>query len=638
MIETIQRFRNQLGRKEFDSLEDTWLELVEADVPLQDLLDLVDLVERYTKEESPALLLWVLADSLRGKNDQVRRLMVLRRLAGMQVDQTKLARELSACFHKLYPDTNLLERLIQKAGLGYGQPLRPALAALDVYLDLMPNRVVYDREKETPAEVKKLDLLLERTTVAFFDGAEITLDIKSATTRFRPTELNGYFHQLRHDPSSLHRLVKNNAAEVVCLFLRDTRERAGVRTLKTSLVDLVKPSAWDGFWARARRGVEQHPHVLIHTRPTKTFEWSDKLVAKQTTPTSPVRESVIRLADRELAGLSTTDLVDRFCRLTGFAQRRQLLEQLEAVRPEDWTRPAAEMFRHGRDSRFRKLLEQKLGETDPELWQRLLHRTLMSYHQNPEAFQWLLDNANRLDMADASALLLRVLDLLESTKFRKHWAGLRKAMVADGYHLIDAALDVMDEAGAMKLLRRVLRLESLEEFRREEVAALVGTRFPALTPDANEDVILSSAAGIERARAELKHLLDSEMPKVAEELAQARAHGDLSENYEYKAAKEKRARLMSRIGRLQADVKRARPIVPGEVDTDKVGFGCRVLLKDGSGEETDYALLGPWDSDPDHGIISYLAPLGQRMLGRRVDETFELDGRYYTVKRISLGL
>jgi len=128
------------------------------------------------------------------------------------------------------------------------------------------------------------------------------------------------------------------------------------------------------------------------------------------------------------------------------------------------------------------------------------------------------------------------------------------------------------------------------------------------------------------------------MPKVAEELAQARAHGDLSENYEYKAAKEKRARLMSRIGRLQTDVKRARPIIPAEIDTDKVSVGCRVLLKDGSGEKTDYALLGPWDSDPDHGIISYLAPLGQRMLGKCVDETFELDGRYYTVKRISLGL
>ena len=151
----------------------------------------------------------------------------------------------------------------------------------------------------------------------------------------------------------------------------------------------------------------------------------------------------------------------------------------------------------------------------------------MSYHQTPEAFQWLLDNADRLGMADASALLLRVLDLLESTKFRKHWTGLRKTMVADGYHLIDAALEVMDETGAAKLLRRVLRLESLEEFRREEVAALVGTRFPALAPDANEDVILSSAAGIERARTDLKQLLDYEMPKVAEELAQARAHGVL---------------------------------------------------------------------------------------------------------------
>ena len=138
--------------------------------------------------------------------------------------------------------------------------------------------------------------------------------------------------------------------------------------------------------------------------------------------------------------------------------------------------------------------------------------------------------------------------------------------------------------------------------------------------------------------AELRRLMEVELPASADEIARARSHGDLSENYEYKAAKEKQARLMSRINRLRADLAHARPIVPTEVDLAHISVGCRVELIDATGTKLVYSLLGPWDSNPEQGVISYQSPLAQSLIGRKQGDTVEMDGRVFTITAIGPGV
>jgi len=134
---------------------------------------------------------------------------------------------------------------------------------------------------------------------------------------------------------------------------------------------------------------------------------------------------------------------------------------------------------------------------------------------------------------------------------------------------------------------------------------------------AGSEIIYTTLHGYRRREQELKQIRDIEVPKNAEDLGRAAAFGDISENAEYSAALERQEHLMRRLRELKDDLDKARILDPEQVTTDKVVVGTRVRLANLSrgGEET-YALLGPWDTDVERGVISYLSPVGRGLLGK----------------------
>ena len=112
------------------------------------------------------------------------------------------------------------------------------------------------------------------------------------------------------------------------------------------------------------------------------------------------------------------------------------------------------------------------------------------------------------------------------------------------------------------------------------------------------------------------------LPALALEISDAIAKGDLKENAEYKAAKEKQAQLNNQVSHLQDDLNRAVVFDPTTITTSRVSFGTTVTLKNlESGETEKYTILGPWESDPENGIISYMSPFGIAVLNAKEGET-----------------
>ena len=131
------------------------------------------------------------------------------------------------------------------------------------------------------------------------------------------------------------------------------------------------------------------------------------------------------------------------------------------------------------------------------------------------------------------------------------------------------------------------------------------------------DVIWTTLRGYHTKESELKHIVDVEVPENAEDLGRAAAFGDMSENAEYSAALEKQERLMTRVRELREALDKARILDPGEVTTERVVVGTRVKLNNITQKrEETFALLGPWDANPDAGVISYLSPVGLGLLGK----------------------
>lgn len=123
--------------------------------------------------------------------------------------------------------------------------------------------------------------------------------------------------------------------------------------------------------------------------------------------------------------------------------------------------------------------------------------------------------------------------------------------------------------------------------------------------------------GYESLQKELELLKTVERPKNILAIEEARAHGDLSENAEFDAAKERQGFLEGRINELTSKLANADIIDPEKLAKDKVVFGCSVLLESiDSGKEVTYQLVGPDESDIDQGLISVNSPLGKAMLGK----------------------
>ena len=137
---------------------------------------------------------------------------------------------------------------------------------------------------------------------------------------------------------------------------------------------------------------------------------------------------------------------------------------------------------------------------------------------------------------------------------------------------------------------------------------------------------------------ELKRLRQQERPAIVEAIEDARAHGDLAENAEYHAAKERQGQVEATIAELEDRLSRAMVIDPTTLSGDKVVFGATVTLKDEDGKKVKYQLVGQAEADAKDGRISYNSPLGRALIGREVGEGVEVStpsgDRYYDIDKV----
>jgi transcription elongation factor GreA len=126
--------------------------------------------------------------------------------------------------------------------------------------------------------------------------------------------------------------------------------------------------------------------------------------------------------------------------------------------------------------------------------------------------------------------------------------------------------------------------------------------------------------GFERMRDELDRLKRIERPAIIKAIAEARAHGDLSENAEYHAAREKQSFLEGRINDLESKVGGAE-VIDAPSGGDRVTFASTVRLEDEAGKEVRYWIVGSDEADPTKGRISILAPLARTLIGKRVGDS-----------------
>ncbi len=132
--------------------------------------------------------------------------------------------------------------------------------------------------------------------------------------------------------------------------------------------------------------------------------------------------------------------------------------------------------------------------------------------------------------------------------------------------------------------------------------------------------------------------LKAERPTIIDAIEEARAHGDLSENAEYHAAKERQGQIEASIADIEDRLSRAQVIDPRDLSGDKIVFGATVTLLDDDDKPIRYQIVGQTEADAKSGRISYNSPLGRALIGKKVDEEVEVTvpsgDRFYVVSKI----
>ena len=145
------------------------------------------------------------------------------------------------------------------------------------------------------------------------------------------------------------------------------------------------------------------------------------------------------------------------------------------------------------------------------------------------------------------------------------------------------------------------------------------------------------AEGYEKLTADLQ-VLRQERPRIVDAIEEARSHGDLSENAEYHAAKERQGQVEAQIAEIEDRVSRAQIIDPTSLSGNKIVFGATVTVLDDDDKPQRYQIVGMTEADARQGRISYDSPLGRALIGKQVGEEVEVTvpsgDRFYQVKKI----
>lgn len=189
-------------------------------------------------------------------------------------------------------------------------------------------------------------------------------------------------------------------------------------------------------------------------------------------------------------------------------------------------------------------------------------------------------------------------------------------------------LEGLEESMASTIRTRVSRLDGLGPSLRDKMIEEIRKQFPGLwvkkevIPWEDETVIYTAVAGLTKLEHDIDHVVNVEMPANAKAIGDAAAHGDLSENSEYKFALEARDMLRARLASMQNQLAKAQPIEIHDIPTNRVGVGSRVSLhRNGDSASRTMTFLGPWDAAIEDSIFNYQAPISQQFMGKAAGET-----------------
>jgi transcription elongation factor GreA len=674
--------------RQFDKLEDLWPDMItEPSIGVSQFLAIADLVREAGNPGLASLLLELLSDYFETQQEYEGVIQVQKHLLRYDRESPQIRQKLIATYRRKYKNSIHLDDYLELSGLSKDGPIMKALQRFEDYLKYdIGNRFYFDRYGmgrivDVIPEKKEIVVDFEKKKKHF-----LTIDV--ARGLLTPITPGHFLYSKYEEPERLRSLASEQPEEIVLMILRSFREPMTASMIKGHLEGIVEATQLNKFWEKARKDLEKHDNIRVSGRTAKTYSYVESAAEKESQAIQTYHRAKLRdkylLAEeyaKKLPGVFKS-LITHLTQLGKQSQKDHpgialeilmLFEDqkveadlgysvddlLQAHAPEDILRETSNPQNQARiisyiktndRSRWRKIATDILFATDdfgimdtvvdhmkelPERLNDVYQRILAVPREYPRHFLWMLRKIEAGDLSDylRPNLIPKFIDSIYYMQGVK--ATVKKILTLGKF---DELVARSEQNEAMRIHDSVINSSELTAHEKSGYLRILEHYFPSMV-EQKTDIIYTTEAALTRRKKELEHILTVEIPANKKEIGRAREFGDLSENFEYKAAKEKQEQLYAKVTLIESELQKARVIDPRMITADSASIGTTITLQHTQRDSiVAYTIMGRWDTDLSNNIISNEAPLAQSIIGKRTGDTVKVEGAEYRIIEIVKAL
>ncbi len=683
----IEKAKRLIEAKDFSELENLWIEMLDdKSISIKDFLSVADGLKSIRETSRGFMLLEILACHLINQNDINGAIETYKHMAYFTEDDSIVRKALVDLYKKRYGDNERIERYIELSRIETGEHLFKCLERLEEFLKYDIGRVFYF-EKYGLGEVVAMNPEKRELVVDFQKQKGYFVKFDVAHKLIIPAPEGHYLYKKYKNIEELKIFANEDPLRLVIYLLKSFKTSLSSSEIKSYLTGVVEENKLDKFWEKVRKKLEKNEHIKIELKKgQKIYQYIENFdkketyiesfkkadidekylltekcarespeifsamldllisFANETYRTEPARAlDILYLCDEHRkTGLNyTIDALLQFkgikellLNLKNYEHKRKFLEEIKRREPQDWQKIFQQILTVSDDTKLLEVIEEQLTNSGFELGD-LYKSVILMPQKFPGTFLFLLKKiANGMvkEFTDVK-YLPRLINSLE------HIKGAKQIFIK-GFTLekFDEIIKTGEIADVLKIKDALIRSTALKDYEKNDYLRIINYHFPQLF-EKKEDYLYTTQESLIRKKNELEHLLTVEIPANKKEISRARGYGDLSENFEYKVAKERQDQLYQRIRMLESELQRAKIIDFNNIDISRVGIGTRVTLRSLQEDSIlEYTILGPWDSDLSKNIISYESPLAKEiLLEKKVGDKVRLEDKIYEIIKIEIA-
>lgn len=685
---TVETVKSLISEDRFDEVEDLWLG-EQADRPddLGFFFATTHLLVAAKETERAEFLLALLDEQLQENQRWDGRLELLRESGLHFLEPSQVHAAILDSLQNLHAGCPSLEGLVEKVGLHRAIEDTPKVWSkverLRGLMQFESGSYVWMKGKG-PGRIIEVNLELESFKLEITGLPDLRVGFAAAAKMLSPLEASHIERRKLEDLESLLDLKRKDPGELLLVVLQSHPQPLTAAEVRQAVTGVVDEAEWNRWWTEARK----HPRVLTASaKGRQTYGWAasenhaleevrerfaaaevdEKLtilrknVDRSAALTEEMTSVLQGIADSRLTDSPSTSLkiwyaLDKIgatseltwspssliaespdpAALASTLPDKSIRERFyNLCRQEraDWPKVFDRILAFEAEPRLLSRVADDLAGEQPDLLRSTIDDILGHPKRRPAAFVWVAEAGDALsNVAERNPLRMirQILDALHQSEFSAFKGRLQKTFETGGG--ATAHFTRLSEEQASQA-EEAIRRASIEEHLQDSLIGYLHLRYPTLDKSRQAPLYATEAA-IESRRREHTKLQQEDIPANRRAIEEARELGDLRENFEYKAARQRHEYLNSRLAALDNDLSRVRPLSVDQLDLREARIGCRLDLAGSEDKTTSITILGPWESDPDRQIVSYDSDLGQELLGKRAGDSVTFDGTTWTVTDI----